>query len=167
MSHNPIHPTQQAWVDAIAKQTKENNENKTIVVSRPLNVTARLGVDSDPDATYAPWPKRFTVIDSIAFITYEQVLAAFTDEVAFYQLQGVVNITGENQRYMGPVVDPDTNKEVEAICITLPGIASADVMLALYTQVQTAGHVMLPAQRHGVSGNTFTLFTVIPNYGIV
>ncbi|MNK76197.1 hypothetical protein D3C87_957600 [compost metagenome] len=124
--------------------------------------TVKFGVDNVDEIVRAPWPTEFHVLDSVDFITYDQVLKAFTDEETFFKLTCVQQITGENQRYTGEVTFDDADGTAFGILITLPGIIDVGEAFSLYTEVQKAGHYMAPVKRFGHGGSSFTLFKLLP-----
>jgi hypothetical protein len=145
-----------------AAQAALYNEGKPIVILNDKVGTVKFGVDETTDVVREAWPTHFHVLDSIDFITYDQVLKAFTDETTFYALTGVTHITGENQRFVGPVTLDDADGTSMGIIITLPGTIDAGELYSLYTEVQKAGHHMSPVKRFGHGGSSFTVFKLIP-----
>jgi hypothetical protein len=172
MSHNPMHPKQAEEVAAmIAKQNQPSEANLGEGRVLTINTSASAGrinfkVDPDENAVYREWPKEFFVLQSVDVLTYDQVLDAFTDEPTFCGLQAVNSITGSRQRVVGLIQDPNdvVKEQMTAIQISLDGIISADVMLALHQNAQAAGHLLLPKRQEGMEGNTYTVLTVIPGY---
>lgn len=138
------------------------NEGKPIAILNDKVGTVKFGVDETTDVPRKPWPTQFHVLDSIDFITYDQVLQAFTDEATFFALTGVTHITGENQRFVGQVSLDDADGTSLGMIITLPGTIDAGEQYSLYTEVQKAGHYMAPVKRFGHGGSSFTLFKLIP-----
>lgn len=136
--------------------------NKPIVILDDKVGTVKFGVDNVDTVERNAFPAKFHVLDSVDFITYDQVLKAFTDEETFFGLQCVMQLTGENQRYVGPVELDEGDGPVNGIIITLPGIIDPAEAFSLYTEVQKAGHYMAPAKRFGQGGCTFTVFKIIP-----
>lgn len=131
--------------------------------SPPVNV--KFGVDADKDTVYAPFPAQIHMIDSIDFISYDAALLCMTDENTFFQLQSVDKITGAEQRCITVIPDPFVDDEqVTAITVSLPGIMSPDVLLALYQNSGKAGHHMMPTLRRGIGACEYTIITYIPHY---
>lgn len=153
MSHSGMTPEQAAIY----------NEGKPIAIMNDKVGTVKFGVDNVDDVVREPFPAKFHVLDSVDFITYDQVLKAFTDEETFFKLTCVKRITGENQRYVGQVtLEGDADGTAFGIIITLPGIMDAGELFSLYTEVQKAGHYMAPAKRYGHGGSSYTRFKLLP-----
>ncbi|MCY1431254.1 hypothetical protein D9M71_472180 [compost metagenome] len=152
MSHADMTPEQAA---------KYNNFS--VGISNATVGQIKFGVDNTDAVVREPFPSVFHVLDSVEFITYDKVLKAFTDEDTFFKLQCVTQITGENQRYIGPVsLDDGTDNTTTGIIVTLPGVIDPGEAYSLYTEVQKAGHIMHPVRRFGRGGCSFTAFKIIP-----
>jgi hypothetical protein len=144
------------------EQSDIYKERLTVTIPNDKVGTVKFGVDNVDDVVREPFPAKFHVLDSVDFITYDQVLKAFTDEATFFGLQCVMQLTGENQRYVGPVDLDEGDGTVNGIIVTLPGIIDPAEAFSLYTEVQKAGHYMAPARRFGQGGCSFTVFKLIP-----
>lgn len=126
--------------------------------------TVKFKVDADKDASHPAWPNELFPLQSVPHLTYMDVYAAFTDEDTFHSLQAVSEISGSFQRYFGPIEDPNGDGKLTAIKISLAGIIPADQLMALYDKTGEAGHWMLPVVTCSTEGNTYSVFTLIPQY---
>jgi len=151
----------------IPRMSLKTADGKNIPVMAQVGCgTVEFSVDVDNDAQYPAFPRQFFSIQSITTLTYLDVHKAFTDEDTFHALQACEAIFGSGQRRYGNVDDPnpESDKVFKGISISLAGMIPADQMMALYIFAQDAGHMMLPKMQVSSEGNTYTIFTLIPNY---
>ncbi|QBJ02798.1 hypothetical protein MZD04_gp272 [Pseudomonas phage Psa21] len=158
MSHNPMSELHQQQI------TGGTNPLTNISVSSVAGKVS-FGTEADPTEVYQDWPARFHVLDSVDFLTYEQVLKAFTDEDTWFKLDAVHDAINEaGQRLVNIGYDDDIGTAVKRMTVSLPGIMPPDVLKALYEKVRDAGHLLYPVRRMGIDSTTFTVFTIVPGY---
>lgn len=121
-------------------------------------VQVRIGVEFDPEEEIKPFSPVLSVLESVDFITYQDIHDAFHNEEKFFALNPVFQINGANERHVhvGDAGDGRT-----AVSISLGGSISPDVIYNFYTQVEAAGHHAEPIRQFGIGANRWVVFTIL------